>query len=76
MKTLNERLAEAFTLAEWDDPNADFTASAMGLLCEAIIRLPPNGGNSRSRSLKPAATCERKSRVVSNGSRRTHLSSM
>lgn len=40
-KSLNERLAEAFTLAEWDAPNTDFTSSAVGLLAEALIRLPP-----------------------------------
>jgi hypothetical protein len=42
MKSLNERLAEAFTAAEWDAPNADFTSSATGLLAEALIRLPPD----------------------------------
>jgi hypothetical protein len=42
MKSLNERLAEAFTAAEWDNPNGDFVSSAMGLLAEALIRLPPD----------------------------------
>jgi hypothetical protein len=42
MKSLNERLAEAFTRAEWDSPDTDFTSSATGLLAEALLRLPPD----------------------------------
>jgi hypothetical protein len=42
MKSLNERLAEAFTQAEWDNPNGNFVSSATGLLAEALIRLSPD----------------------------------
>ena len=37
---LTEKLARAFTAAEWEHPGEDFVPAAMSLLSQAIARLP------------------------------------